>query len=200
MAAKVRRSVDQAETLIDALLTLASSERGTTTREFVDLATAAEDALDVAEPGIADRALRLEASLEPAETHGDRLLLERLVANLVDNAVRHNVPGGWIRVRTGVNGTGAYVEIANSGPVVPDDVVQSLFEPFRRIEERTNAHDGVGLGLAIVKSISAAHGATVDARSQPEGGLVITLAMPRASDSSSQPSSPELLPDATPGG
>jgi signal transduction histidine kinase len=179
MAAKVRRSVDQAETLIDALLTLATSEQEASNREFVDLATAVEDALDAAEPGIAHLDLRVDANLEPAETTGDRLLLERLVANLVDNAVRHNVRGGWIRLRTGANGNGAHLEVANSGLEIPADVVQSLFEPFRRIEERTNARDGVGLGLAIVKSISAAHGASVEARHQPEGGLVISLAIPR---------------------
>jgi signal transduction histidine kinase len=179
MAAKVRRSVDQAETLVDALLTLASSERAMTNTEYVDLATAAEDALERVEPGIAQLELRVEASLDPAETSGDRVLLERLVANLVDNAVRHNDRGGWVHVRTGAKGADSFIEVANSGPAVPDDVLPSLFEPFRRMAERTNAHDGVGLGLAIVQSISAAHSGRLEARSQPQGGLVIALAVPR---------------------
>ncbi|HXQ60423.1 MAG TPA: HAMP domain-containing sensor histidine kinase [Acidimicrobiales bacterium] len=184
MASKVRRSVDKAESLIGALLTLAMSEREVTSNEFVDLATVAEDVLDAAQAAVDRLDLRVEAELEPAETTGDRLLLERLIGNLVDNAMQHNHPGGWVRVRTGTMGTtcatgdSRYVSVANSGPVVPGDQVDALFEPFRRVEERTSAGDGVGLGLAIVKSIAAAHDATVEARSQSEGGLLISVVFP----------------------
>jgi signal transduction histidine kinase len=102
-----------------------------------------------------------------------------MIWNLVDNAVRHNEPGGWIRLRTGSKDAAAYLEIANSGPIVPDDAVPSLFEPFWRLETRTGVRDGVGLGLSIARSVVTAHGATVTARSQPAGGLDISVLIPR---------------------
>jgi signal transduction histidine kinase len=178
MAVRVRRSTDRAESMIDALLTLAISDQGPASNELFDLATAAEDALDVAAPGIGQLSLRVDSSLDPAETTGDPYLLERMIGNLVDNAVRHNEPGGWIRLRTGAGDGSVFLQIANSGPHVPDEAVPTLFEPFRRIEGRTATRDGVGLGLSIVKSIVAAHGGTVVASSQPEGGLDVRVALP----------------------
>jgi len=178
MAVKVRRSVDHAEALIDALLTLAISERALTSTELVDLATLVEDALDTAQPEIDRLDLHVDTALQPAETIADRLLLERLAANLIDNAVCHNNVGGWIRVETGTTNAGAYLNVINSGVVIADDVVESLFEPFRRIEERTTTRDGVGLGLAIVRSVAAAHHAHIEARSRPDGGLAISIVLP----------------------
>ena len=137
MAVRVRRSIDRAETMVEALLTLAVSDQGKLSTEFTDLATWAEDAIDAAAPEIERLDLHVAAELDPAETTGDPQLLERMVWNLVDNAVRHNEPGGWIRLRTGSRDAAAYLEIANSGPFVPDDAVPSLFEPFRRMESRT---------------------------------------------------------------
>src|SRR5262249_57671311 len=113
-----------------------------------------------------------------AETTGDGEVLERMIWNLVDNAVRHNEPGGWIRLRTGPRDAAAYLEIANSGPFIPDDAVPSLFEPFRRMEARAGARDSVGLGLSIARSVVTAHRATVTARSQPAGGLRISVRPP----------------------
>jgi len=179
MAVRVRRSIDKAETMIEALLTLAVSDRGKLSTEQADLATWAEDAIDIAAPEIARLNLTVEAKLDPAETAGDPQLLERMITNLVGNAVRHNEPGGWIRLRTGSSPGAAYVEIANGGPVIPDDKVAGLFEPFRRMESRTGSSDGVGLGLSIVRSVATAHHATVTARSQPGGGLAISVVIPR---------------------
>jgi len=105
-----------------------------------------------------------------------------MIANLVDNAVRHNEPGGWIRLRTGTSDAGVYLEIANSGPFIPDDAVPSLFEPFRRLQARTGVRDGVGLGLSIARSVVTAHRATVTARSQPAGGLDISVVIPKSQD------------------
>jgi signal transduction histidine kinase len=102
-----------------------------------------------------------------------------MIWNLVDNAVRHNEPGGWIRLRTGSSDAAVYLEIANSGPIIPDDAVPSLFEPFRRMEGRTGVRDGVGLGLSIARSVVTAHRATFTARSQPTGGLDISVVIPR---------------------
>jgi signal transduction histidine kinase len=179
MAVRVRRSIDRAEAMIEALLTLAVSDQGKLSTEFTDLATWAEDAIDAAAPEIERLDLHVEAKLSPAETTGDPQLLERMISNLVDNAVRHNEPGGWIRLRTGSSGATVYLEIANSGPFIPDDVVPSLFEPFRRIQARTGVRDGAGLGLSIARSVVTAHRATVTARSQAAGGLDISVVIPR---------------------
>ena len=197
MAAKIRRSVDQAEKLIDALLTLAISDQEVLTAEFSDLATIAEDAIDDAAPETHRLGLQTRISLEPAEMSGDRSLLERLVGNLIGNAVRHNVPDGWIEISTGADHDAARIEVSNSGPVVDARLVESLFEPFRRLEARTHRRDGadradgVGLGLAIVRSITAAHGGVLSATSRPEGGLCITVAFPRRTDTSATVGTPE---------
>jgi signal transduction histidine kinase len=175
----VRRSIDRAENMVEALLTLAVSDQGKLSTEFTDLATWAEDAIDAAAPEIERLDLRVDALLDPAETTGDPQLLERMIWNLVDNAVRHNEPGGWIRLRTGSSDAAAYLEIANSGPFIPDDAVPSLFEPFGRMAARTGVRDGVGLGLSITRSVVTAHRATVAVRSQPGGGLDISVMIPR---------------------
>jgi signal transduction histidine kinase len=182
MAAKVARSAAQAEALIEALLTLAASEQAPASPELVDLATAAEDAAEAAAAGARDLDLRVDTALAAAPACGNRLLLERMVGNLVDNAVRHNIQGGWVSINTGTGEQRAWFEVANSGPVIPEELVPSLFEPFRRVEERTSTRDGAGLGLAIVRSIGTAHGASVEVHSLPAGGLRITVALPAAAD------------------
>ena len=179
MAVRVRRSIDRAESMIEALLTLAVSDQGRLSTEFTDLATWAEDAIDDAAAEIERLELRVDRELNPAETIGDPLLLDRMIRNLVDNAVRHNEPGGWIRLRTGSGDGAAYLEIVNSGPHIPEDTVPSLFEPFRRMEARTGVRDGVGLGLSIARSVVTAHRATVTARSRPAGGLDVSVVIPR---------------------
>jgi signal transduction histidine kinase len=178
-AERVRRSIDKAESMVEALLTLAVSDQGKLSTEFTDLATWAEDAIDAAAPEIERLNLNVDAELDPAETTGDPQLLERMISNLVGNAVRHNEPGGWIRLRTGSSDTGVYFEIANSGPFIPDHAVPSLFEPFRRMEARTGTRDGAGLGLSIARSVVTAHRATITARSQAAGGLDISVVIPR---------------------
>ena len=182
MAAKVARSAAQAEALIEALLTLAASEQAQAGPELVDLATAAEDAAEAAAARARDLDLRVDTGLVAAPACGNRLLLERMVGNLVDNAVRHNIPGGWVSINTGTGEQRSWFEIANSGPVIPEELVPSLFEPFRRVEERTSTRDGAGLGLAIVRSIGTAHGASVEAHSLPAGGLRIMVTLPAAGD------------------
>src|SRR5262249_49479811 len=109
MAVRVRRSIVAAEEMIDALLTLAVSDQGVASAEFVDLATCAEDALDAVRAEAERLTLQVEAKLDPAETTGDRHLLERMTVNLVDNAARHNVPGGWLSLRTGTSGGAAFL-------------------------------------------------------------------------------------------
>src|SRR5262249_61590128 len=123
----------------------------------------------------------------PAPPRARGRFLERMIGNLVDNAVRHNTPGGWIHIDAGISGGRALVTIANSGPVVPDALLPFLFEPFRRVEERIGVHDGSGLGLAIVRSIGTAHAADVDARSIPAGGLIVTIALPPITEDGQTP-------------
>ena len=174
---KVRRSIERAEHIIDALLTLAVSNQGTGELESLDLATAAEDALDVLAERARGSGLRVETELARAEVTGSRVLLERLVGNLVENAVVHNVADGWVRVRAGTNDGHAYLEVANSGPVVSEEELPQLFEPFRRADARIGS-SGVGLGLSIVESVGEAHGARVNAQASPGGGLVVSVIMP----------------------
>ncbi len=178
MAARVNRSVEQAEATIEALLTLAISEAGPATQDTIDLATAAEDALDATHAAIDQRQITVEAALEPALTDGDRVLLERMIANLIENAVRHNTPGGWISLRTIQQADSAVFEIANTGPSVLAEQIPTLFEPFARAKERLNHADGVGLGLSIANAIARAHNATITARPRPGGGLEISVTLP----------------------
>jgi signal transduction histidine kinase len=178
MATRVKGSVHQAEATVEALLTLASTELGPTTHELVDLATAAEDALDAAAPAITERHLTVNAALEPARVNGDRVLLERMIANLVDNAVRHNNQSGWIEIRTSSEADAAVFEIANTGPRIPEDQLPTLFEPFARAAQRINSQEGIGLGLSIANAIANAHGTTITAHNRPEGGLQVTVAIP----------------------
>ncbi|MFC7304344.1 sensor histidine kinase [Streptomyces monticola] len=168
---RVLAAGEQQEHLIAALLTLARSQRGLQRRERVDLATVAEKTLgEHAAAGV-----RVERELGPAVTTGDPRLLASLVTNLVDNAVRHNAPGGWVRVRSGTTAGRPVLQVTNSGPDIPDERVGTLFQPFQRFEARTGTPEGHGLGLSIVAAVAEAHGAPVTARPGPEGGLDITV-------------------------
>jgi signal transduction histidine kinase len=184
MAVRVRRSVERAERMIEALLTLAVSDRGELTRaETFDLATAAEDAVDAAAAHIERLGLHLSTDLDTAITTGDAPLLDRMIGNLIDNAVRHNEPGGMVSVTAGVRDGCAFVRITNSGPMVPTGDLPALFEPFHRGEGRSAGKgraEGVGLGLAIARSIAAAHGTVVHAEPRADGGLDVEVTMPAA--------------------
>jgi signal transduction histidine kinase len=178
MAVEVRQAVDRAEVLIEALLTLARSDRGTGPRERLDVAVLAEDALDAAAPAIRDHPVTVQAALEPAPALGDPVLVERLVTNLIDNAVRHNAPDGWVQVATGIREGMAFIDVANGGPLIPSELVPSLFEPFRRGGERAGSPDGAGLGLSIVQSVAAAHHGRASAVALPAGGLEVRVLLP----------------------
>jgi signal transduction histidine kinase len=163
------------ERLLEALLTLASSEAGPGEREPLDLATSTGDALAVARPGISHLGLHVHADIQPAPLDGDPLLVRQLVSNLVDNAVRHNIPGGDIRLATGTSGGHAVLSVTNSGPVIPPADVDRLFQPFQRLGPRPARRDSHGLGLSIVRAIATAHGATITARPRPGGGLAVDV-------------------------
>jgi signal transduction histidine kinase len=176
----VRAAVDKSEQLIEALLTLARSDRGLWAAEMVDLPTAVEDAADLLGPAAAARQVTIDTALCDARACGDRVLLERLVTNLLDNAVRYNVPGGWVRAATERRVGGVRLTVANSGPPIPPDRVPELLEPFRRLGERAGTGTGLGLGLSIVQSVVNAHGGRLAARARPGGGLEIDVTLPAA--------------------
>jgi signal transduction histidine kinase len=175
MGEDIRAEVDHAERLIGALLLLARNERGLTIHEEVDLATVAEDVLDAVGPG----GRRVHASLEPAVITGDPVLTERLIANLLDNAVRYNLPSGDIWISTRIVAGSSQLTVANTGPVIKLADADRILQPFQRLSDRTS-HDGFGLGLAIVASIAAIHGGTVIASPRNGGGLRVTVTIPSA--------------------
>ncbi len=177
MAVRVRSAIEWAEHMIGGRLTLAVSDQGQRRDEPVDLATAAEDALDATAAEIGRLGLSLTTDLEPAMTTGDPRLLDRLIGNLIDNAVRHNYSGGTIQVASGVMDGRPFVRIANTGPSVRAAEVESLFQPFHRLDGRSGDSGGVGLGLAIAQSVAVAHGATVRAQPRSGGGLDVEVVM-----------------------
>jgi signal transduction histidine kinase len=175
MGRDVRSAIDHAHGLIEALLTLARADRGRLGREAIDLATVAEDALDAAAPEFG--AAQLHTSLAAAPTNGDPILLERLAANLVDNAVRYNRPDGAVWVSTETVAGRVRLIVDNTGPLISPDDIGRLFEPFRRLRDRTG-DGGFGLGLAVVASIAAAHGGAAAAEARRDGGLSVTVSLP----------------------
>jgi signal transduction histidine kinase len=166
----------QQERLIDGLLTLATSERGIERWEPFDLAALAEEVVNSRRHEADRRGVRIESSLEQTDAVGDASLVESLVANLIENAIRHNVPGGQVQIRTAATPDGARLSVGNTGPIVPTDGLNRLFEPFQRLGgQRLRASDGHGLGLAIVQAVAAAHDAALTARPRADGGLDVDV-------------------------
>jgi signal transduction histidine kinase len=182
MAVSVRDAVDRSERLIEGLLVLARSERATFERAPCDLAATAGVALDQVRAEASERAIQVSAHLQPAPLSGNRVLLERLATNLLQNAVRHNSERGWVEVSSSVDRGRGVLRVRNSGPVVPAAEVPALFEPFRRLApDRTGSHKGVGLGLSIVRAVALAHGGSVEATAPPSGGLDVEVRIPTPS-------------------
>jgi signal transduction histidine kinase len=164
------------ERLIEGLLTLASSEGGLDHREPVDLSGVTDAALSARRLDNDRLGLHVETTILPAPLDGDPLLIERLVTNLIDNAVQHNIAGGRIEITTGTEHGCAVLRVANTGPVIPPGEVDRLFQPFQRLDaRRVHYANGHGLGLSIVRAIAAAHGATIAADAPSDGGLTITV-------------------------
>ena len=170
---------DQQERLIEALLTLASSERGVEQWEPFDLADVTGKVLDGRRHQAVRQGIHLDVTLTAAPATGDPSLAGSLVANLVDNAIRHNVPGGRVEVFTTMTDGRAVIRVSNTGPVVPPCELDRLFQPFQQLGHQRIRHgDGHGLGLAIVLAIAAAHKAAVTASARPEGGLDLEVSFP----------------------
>ncbi|PZF81938.1 sensor histidine kinase [Jiangella anatolica] len=177
--ARVGVAAHRQERIIEALLTLARSQPGLLDRRRVDLSESAGDVLADVAAEAAARGVEVAATLLPVPVAGDQELVERLIRNLVDNAVRHNGPGGWVRVSTAGEAGEATLRVVNSGPVVPAGAVPALYEPFQRLGDRRGADDdGLGLGLSIAAAVVEAHGGTLTTVARPEGGLDLTVRLP----------------------
>ncbi len=179
---RVLVSEQQLEGLIGALLNLASSERSLDHRERVDLMAASEEAIAARRQEIEHRDLQFNATLDVAGVEGNRQLIEQLVANLLDNAIEHNVATGRVDVMTTTREGQAMLSVANDGPVISGEELDRLQQPFQRLgAERTSHGDGHGLGLSIVYAIAIAHGATLSLHPQATGGLAVTVRFPNPS-------------------
>jgi signal transduction histidine kinase len=171
---------EEQEQLLESLLTLAWSERGLDRREPFDLAAVVESVLNEPPPEAESLGVQIDSQIEPAPVTGNADLAQRLVGNLIDNAVTYNVPGGQVKVRTGNGPSGAFISVANDGPLIPAAELGRLLEPFQRLPtDRTAPSDGHhGLGLSIVRAIATAHHATLLAEARPGGGLDVQVGFP----------------------
>jgi signal transduction histidine kinase len=185
-ARAVLASNAEQEGLIEALLTLASGEGGLQAQAPVDLSSLTQGLLTRARGESGALGLSVVADIAPATTLGDARLIERLVSNLIDNALRHNIAGGRVDVATAMEDGRALLSVANSGPVIPAADVERLFQPFQRLRAR-RAPSGHGLGLSIVRAIAGAHGATLRACALPSGGLSVSVTFPGRADGVESP-------------
>jgi signal transduction histidine kinase len=177
---RVLATGEQQERLIEALLTLARSQRGLDRRAPIDLAAITDEVALARRTEAELRGLTVATTLGSASALGDARLAERLVANLLDNAMRHNVANGTVEVSTSTWTGHAVLSVSNTGPLIPPDDVGRLFQPFQRDGGgRTFSRDGLGLGLSIVGAIAEAHGAWLQAKARPGGGLGIQIGFPQ---------------------
>jgi signal transduction histidine kinase len=179
MAAVVRDAVARSEALITSLLTLARGQDVLGNREGVDLGEVVRVVAARSEADAAARAISIEIAGRSVYCRGDRELLERLVANLVENALRYNRVGGFVRLETEASDHKAMLRVSNSGEVVPAEAVAQLFDPFFRVDSsRSRESGGAGLGLSIVAAVAATHGGAASAAVHEGGGLVVTVTLP----------------------
>ncbi|MFI2762811.1 sensor histidine kinase [Streptomyces echinatus] len=171
---------ERSEQLVEGLLLLARSDNQIVERKPVDLAEVATQAVDQVHAEAEAKGVEIRGDRKPAVTQGNGVLLERIALNLVQNAVRYNVPeNGWVAVDTEVRHGQAVLTVCNTGPVVPAYEIDNLFEPFRRLRtERTGSDKGVGLGLSIVRSVARAHGGHILAQPREGGGLEMRVTLP----------------------
>jgi signal transduction histidine kinase len=180
LGTQLLRTNDHNEKLIEGLLVLAESDRGLQGKVPVRLDELAATVLDAHEEMAEKHGVTLRRKLNETQVPGDPVLLERLIANLVSNAISYNEPGGWVEVVVpGEPVEGPAITVSNTGQNVPAEAVPTLLEPFRRLgADRVRGRGGVGLGLAIVRSIVAAHQGTLQVRSRPAGGLIVEIELP----------------------
>lgn len=174
---RVLAAGEQQERIIESLLPLARGQAGLHRHHHFDLAGLAKQILTTRSAEAAARDIDLRTTLRPAPASGDPRLVERLIANLLDNGLRHNHPDGHLDVSTETRDRHAVLTVTNTGPDIPPDAIERLFQPFRRLDpDRTG--DGLGLGLSIVQAIADAHGAPITAQPHPHGGLTVEISFP----------------------
>jgi signal transduction histidine kinase len=179
MADRVLSSTERSERLITSLLFLARVERGTHERELVDLASVVKETMEEARTEAAKDEIGLDARIDPVTITGDLSLLRRMVANLIENSIRYNEPGGFVLVSLKPKGNRAQLAVMNSSAPLTRQVLGEMFEPFRRgSDPRTRSSKGSGLGLSIVRSIATAHGGTAAAESMDGVGVQVTVDLP----------------------
>ena len=177
----LRRAVDRSEELIDGLLVLARADSPLSADERLDLEPLARAAVAAQTAAAGQRNIVTTVDASSAEVLGDRVLLERLLDNLVENAVRHNVNDGRLLVSVGADGEHAIVVVENSGTLIPEAEVEGLFDRFARgVEATRTGSEGHGLGLAIVRAVAQHHGGSAVARALPGGGLSVEVRLPKA--------------------
>ncbi len=171
---------ERSEQLVEGLLLLARSDNQIVERKAVDLAEVASQAVDQVRAEADTNGVEIRGERAPVVVQGNGVLLERIALNLVQNAVRYNVPkDGWVEVTTQAQHGQAIFVVSNTGPVVPAYEIDNLFEPFRRLRtERTGSDKGVGLGLSIARSVARAHGGHITAEPREGGGLVMRVTLP----------------------
>ena len=191
---RVIASGDQQNRLIEALLSLARGQAGFSTRTPLDLAELVDTALSSRSEEAGRLGLIVKSDLDPASLDGNAQLAERLVANLLDNALRHNVPGGQVEVSTGTEQGRVVLTVVNTGPLIPSADAARLTRPFERLgasrvkhprahaESGHGSPDGLGLGLAIVQAAANAHDATLELRPRLGGGLIARVRFPARSE------------------
>ena len=175
MGEAVRDTVDRCERLIEGLLMLARSEAAVGREEPVDLAALAADCITDLRARAEEAHVEVQDDLEPAWTSGEPALLERMIANLIDNGIRHNVPAGWLRVTTRAEGGRVRLTVANGGARIDPASADRLTEPFRRLGR---GGGGFGLGLSIVRSVVTAHRGTMEVSAPEAGGLAVQIELP----------------------
>jgi signal transduction histidine kinase len=180
---RLRQELDHVDRLLDSLLVLARAQHGAITDEAtLPLDGLVSSAVNARASAISGMSLDVsQRGCPKAQVTGSKTLLARMIQNVVDNAVRHNSEGGWVRIRTGVAGPNARLVVENGGPVLVEQDVQYLTQPFRRLgPERTGSGTGTGLGLSIVASIAEIHGGRLELRARQQGGLQVIIRLPLA--------------------
>jgi len=182
LAGKLREGLDQADRLLERLLVLARAQHGATgDQETISLGEVLAGVIEARSDAIASKGVRVEQVGGGAWVDGDATLLAQMAGNVIDNAIGHNEPGGWIRAETGASEGTARLMVENGGPVLDQDSVNGLAQPFRRLgADRTGAANGTGLGLSIVEAVASAHGGTLRLHARPQGGLRVVIELPVA--------------------
>ena len=182
LAGKLREGLDQADRLVESLLLLARAQRAATDdQQTIPLGPLLKGAIESHAGLIASMGLDVRHAADGALITGNAVLLAQMTNNLIDNAVRHNTPGGWIRAQITRDESSARLKVENGGPLLDAEEVTTLTQPFRRLgADRTCSADGTGLGLSIAETIAAAHGGTLHLHARPEGGLRAVIELPAA--------------------